>query len=246
MRPSNHSAPKATVPTATVPTATRVVLARHGETVWHADNRYAGGSSDIDLTERGRAQAEQLADWCRTANPDAIFSSPVRRAVETAQICADAIGAELNLVDDLTEVDFGTAEGRTVAELVELDAGVVDRFRADPVACPFPGSEPPERAADRAARALREIAAAYPGGRVLVVAHNTVLRLGICALIGVPVSRYRVLFPRLDNAALTELAVPLDRDTFSALLSLNAPAEGGQARVGSARRGRSTSRSTPA
>ena len=49
---------------------TRVVLARHGETVWHADNRYAGGSSDIDLTERGREQADLLAGWCRRTRPD--------------------------------------------------------------------------------------------------------------------------------------------------------------------------------
>ncbi len=209
------------------PNHTRVVLARHGETVWHAANRYAGGSSDIDLNERGRAQAELLADWCRKATPDAIFCSPVRRAMETAQICADAIGLELKLVDDLTEVDFGIAEGRTIDELLDLDAGVVDRFRADPMAHPFPGSEPPDQAAERAAAALRDIAAAFPGGRVLVVAHNTLLRLGICALIGVPVSRYRSLFPRLDNAATTELAVPLDRAKPASLLSLNVRPVGG-------------------
>ena len=209
------------------PARTRIVVARHGETVWHADNRYAGGASDIDLTERGRAQAELLADWCRFARPDAIFSSPVRRAVETAEICAAAMDVKLRLVEDLVEVDFGIAEGRTIDELIDIDAGVVDRFRSDPMAHPFPGSEPPDRAAQRAADALRQIAAEFPGGRVLVVAHNTLLRLGICALIGVPVARYRSLFPRLENATTTELSVPLDPEKFASLLSLNVRPEGG-------------------
>lgn len=199
----------------------RLALTRHGETVWHDTNRYAGGGSDIDLTALGQRQAEALARWCRGYAPDAVISSPVRRAVETARLSAAASGVGLQLMDDLREVDFGVAEGRTVDELMSVDADVVHRFRADPVAHPFPGSEPPEQAATRAAQALRTIAAQYNGGRVLVVAHNTLLRLGMCALLDLPVHRYRSLFPRLDNAAISEMTVPADRRHSASLLSLN-------------------------
>ncbi len=205
----------------------RMALARHGETVWHANNRYAGGTSDIDLTPRGRQQAQTLAHWCRGYAPDAVISSPVRRAVETATPCAAAAGVPLHIVQELREVDFGVAEGHTVDELITLDAAMVERFRADPVANPFPGAEPPQEAADRAAAALRRVAEQFSGGKVLVVAHNTLLRLAICRLLDLPVSRYRDLFPRLENAAISEMWVRADHRRSSALLSLNVRVKGG-------------------
>jgi len=204
-----------------------LLLTRHAETVWHAENRYAG-ISDIDLTPRGVQQAERLADWVRTRKIDAIVCSPVRRARETAAPSALAAGVELEVVDDLREVGFGIAEGRTLSE---LDPEVVARFRADPVAHPFPGAEQPTVAAERCAAALRRVAARHAGDTVLVVAHNTLLRLGLCALLGLPVARYRQVFPRLDNVAVTEIALPATPLPDGgagpvALLSLNVPVGG--------------------
>jgi probable phosphoglycerate mutase len=201
---------------------TRLILARHGETVWHAENRYAGRHSDIDLTERGRDQAEALAAWSRKYKPDAVVSSPVRRAVETATPSAAAIGVPIQLVDELREVDFGIAEGRTLDELAGVHPDMVRRFRTDPAAHPFPGSESPGDAALRSARALRAIATQFRGRRVLVVAHNTLLRLGLCALLGVPVRNYRITFPRLDNAKISEITIAGDRHQTASLLSMNA------------------------
>lgn len=207
----------------TGPTSTRLVLVRHGETVWHADNRYAGGDSDIDLTPLGRRQASALATWARTQDFQAVVTSPVRRAYETATPVAAALSLPLRVVEDLREIDFGVAEGRTIDELLDMDPEMVHRFREDPAAHPFPGSERPETAAARAADALREVARAHPGGRVLVVAHNTLLRLALCALLDIPAGRYRRLLPRLDNAAITEVAVPHGDGELAALLALNAP-----------------------
>ncbi|GAA3107429.1 histidine phosphatase family protein [Pseudonocardia yunnanensis] len=195
-----------------------LLLARHGQTVWHAENRYAGGHSDIDLTPAGVLQAERLGSWARKRGVDAVVASPLRRAVETARPSALACETELEIIDDLREVGFGVAEGRT---LDELDPDVAARFRADPAAHPFPGAEHPAAAAQRAADTLRVLAARR--STVLVVAHNTLLRLGLCTLIGLPVARYRHVFPRLENGAVTEVAVPADRTAPAALLSLNVP-----------------------
>lgn len=74
-----------------------------------------------------------------------------------------------------------------------------------------------------AAGALRGIAAAHPDERVLVVAHNTLLRLVLCTLLSIPLGEYRRVFPRLHNAAITELR--LDNHGSAALLSLNVPCE---------------------
>lgn len=199
---------------------TRLALVRHGQTVWHAENRYAG-TSDIDLTDVGMQQARQLAQWCADQHFDAIVSSPVRRAIETAKLSAAVLKLPLTVVEDLREVDFGLAEGRTAQELLDLDADMVHRFRDNPVAHPFPGAESPEAAAQRGAAALRAIAGRHAGGAVLVIAHNTLLRLGICLLLDLPVAEYRRYFPQLDNAAVSELSVPVDPAEPSSLLSLN-------------------------
>jgi probable phosphoglycerate mutase len=204
----------------TTNTTTTLLLARHGQTVWHAENRYAG-VSDIGLTDTGRAQAEALGRWAAAHPVDAIWTSPLSRAVATAEPACRALGLVPRREPGLAECDFGVVEGRTLAE---FEAEVPDRaaaFRADPVAHPFPGAEDPMAAAARGAGALRRIATAHPGGRVLVVAHNTLLRLVLCTLLSIPAGEYRRVFPRLRNAAISELR--MNSDGSAALLSLNVP-----------------------
>ena len=205
--------------------STTLLLARHGQTVWHAENRYAG-VSDVSLTDEGRAQAAALGRWAAAHPVDAIWTSPVSRAVITAQPACEALGLTPYREPDLRECDFGVVEGRTLAEFEAEDPGAAEAFRADPVAHPFPGAEDPAEAAARGAAALRRIAAAHPSGRVLVVAHNTLFRLVLCELLHIPLRDYRRVFPRLHNAAVTELRVTSD-DSY-ALLSLNVPCEQGE------------------
>lgn len=201
---------------------TRLVPTRHGQTVWHRENRYAG-SSDIDLTDTGRQQADRLAAWTRVNRPAAVVSSPLGRALATARPSAAVIGSVPVVVDDLREVDFGMAEGRTLSELRADDPDMVARFRRDPVTHHFPGADPPAAAAKRASEALRGVAAEYPGAIVLVVAHNTLIRLALCQLLGIDVRTYRQVFPGLDNGTLTELAVGAAEDGPASLLSFNVP-----------------------
>ncbi|TNC29151.1 histidine phosphatase family protein [Amycolatopsis alkalitolerans] len=199
---------------------TRLLLVRHGETEWHAENRYAG-TSDVELTESGLRQAEQLADYlsARPERPTALYCSPLSRARRTAEPSAKALDLTIETVDALRETGFGIAEGRL---LRELPADLAERFRADPIAGAFPGAEPPDEAAARGAAALRGIAERENGRLVLVVAHNTLLRVTLCRLLGIPVGAYRTVFPRLDNGAITEIWI--DGDTTS-LRRLNAPVE---------------------
>ncbi|WP_328871385.1 histidine phosphatase family protein [Streptomyces sp. NBC_00287] len=206
-------------------TPTTLLLTRHGQTTWHAENRYAG-ISDVQLTDTGRAQAEALARWA-TAHPvDAIWTSPLSRAVATADPACKALALTPHRDPDLRECDFGTVEGRTLAEFEAENPHAAQAFREDPVAHPFPGAEDPRRAAERGAAALRRIAAAHPDGRVLVVAHNTLLRLTLCTLLKIPAREYRRVFPRLRNAAITEVLMNNDgSDGTTALLSLNVPCE---------------------
>ena len=200
----------------------RLVLTRHGETVWHAENRYAG-ASDVALTPRGREQAELLAAWAATAGLSGLWCSPLARARDTAAPVARATGLELRVDPRLRELDFGRAEGHTLAEMERLWPDRVAAFRADPVADHLPGGEDPRAAGRRGVACLRDLALAHPGGRLLVVAHNTLLRLVLCRLLGLPLRDYRRRFPAVRNCALTELR--LDGGVVS-LLQFNVPVDG--------------------
>ncbi|MGW6889252.1 histidine phosphatase family protein [Streptomyces chartreusis] len=206
----------------TTSTDATLLLARHGQTVWHAENRYAG-VSDVSLTDTGRAQADALGRWAAAHPVDAIWTSPLSRAVITADPACRALGLTPHREPGLRECDFGVLEGRTLAEFAAQDPAAAEAFRTDPVANPFPRAEDPSAAAERGAAALRRIAAAHPGERVLVVAHNTLLRLVLCTLLSIPAGEYRRVFPRLRNAAISELL--LKSDGSAALLSLNVPCD---------------------
>ncbi|MES0835109.1 histidine phosphatase family protein [Nocardiopsis tropica] len=205
-----------------IPAHTELSLVRHGRTVWHAENRYAG-SSDIPLDRTGRDQARALALWVGDHPHDAVACSPLGRARATALPAAAALGVEPVVLRDLSEAGFGLAEGLTLAETDARHPGAAHAFRADPAAHPLPGAEDPAAVADRVRAALRSLADEYPGRRVLVVAHNTALRLALCSWLGIPLAHYRRVLPRLDNGAVTRLRVPADPAEPPALLALNLP-----------------------
>jgi broad specificity phosphatase PhoE len=201
---------------------THLFLVRHGTTIWHDENRYAG-VSDVALDPRGYVQAERLAAWASEAGLAAVWCSPLNRARDTAAPAARAAGLELRIDERLREIDFGKIEGKTMAEAEQLFPDDIRRFKVDPATYPMPGSEDPYQAARRAVSALREIATCHPQQRVLVVAHNTLIRLALCSLFSIPLARYRTVFPGVRNGALTEIRL---EDDSAALLRYNCPLEG--------------------
>lgn len=199
---------------------TKIVLVRHGETVWHAENRYAG-RTDVALTERGLQQAKLLGAWAKGAGLSAIWASPLMRSRATAQPACDSTGIEMKIDDRLRELDFGQGEGLTASEMASRFPKAYQSYRIDPAKNHLPDGEDPVHAAARGIACLRAIAAA--GGddsRVLIVAHNSLIRLMLCSLLDVSLSKYRDLFPLIKNNALTEIS--MGPQQFS-LLSLNVP-----------------------
>ncbi|MFK0294114.1 histidine phosphatase family protein [Streptomyces sp. NPDC090442] len=199
---------------------TDFLLVRHGETIWHAENRYAG-RTDVPLTDLGREQARTLAHWATTAHLTAIWSSPLARARLTAAPTADACDLPLHVDERLYELDFGQGEGLTRDEMRGRFPHHLAAFLTDPADHHLPGGEHPRHAAERAAACLADIARDQPHGRILIVAHSTLLRLLLCHLLGIPLAAYRRTFPQLHNGALTEIRI---EDEHTALLRLNAPA----------------------
>ena len=184
----------------------RLLLARHGQTIWNAHRRIQG-SSDVGLSDLGRGQAAALGVALRRYRPAAVYVSPLRRAVETAEIALAGAGMSLIPVDELRELGLGEWEGCTVDEI---------RARAgDPYAawvsaahdCRPPGGEPLDAVCARLLRALDRIAAAHPNGDdVLVVAHGGVISVYACHLLGCSLNDLWKL--RIDNGSLTVAKPP--------------------------------------
>ncbi|HEY5115239.1 MAG TPA: histidine phosphatase family protein, partial [Nakamurella sp.] len=140
---------------------TRVVLARHGETLWHAENRYAG-VSDVPLTLRGRQQAAFLANWAGAAGLDAVWASPLSRSRQTAAVCAKVCDLSVRVDERLREVDFGAGEGLTTGEMAARFPAALQAFRENPVAHHLPGGEHPVDAAARFVAALQDFSVERP------------------------------------------------------------------------------------
>jgi broad specificity phosphatase PhoE len=181
----------------------RLLLARHGQTEWHSDNRYVS-RTDIGLTETGREQARTLARRAEREKVNLVLSSPLGRALLTAKPAAAACNLEPETDERLRELDFGEWEGRTLAEIREEDPESVRRFE-ESAEHGFPGGEPLHEGADRVLKVFACLSRSHAGETVLVVAHNTLLRLALCRMLGVELGHYRRLMPRVVNGAVSEV-----------------------------------------
>lgn len=163
-----------------------IALIRHGQTDWNLAARMQG-RTDIPLNDTGREQALVAASVLENEPWDIVVSSPLGRARETAEIIGRALRVPLGAsYDELTEQDFGAAEGTLVAELATRWP---DRDFAD--------KEPDEEVGPRGLRGLERIALDHPGARVLAVAHGTLIRHTLAAISGHETRDY----PKLDNAS---------------------------------------------
>jgi broad specificity phosphatase PhoE len=179
---------------------TIVLLARHGQSDWNATRRWQG-HADRPLTEKGRAQATALAERLAHIELDAVYSSDLRRAADTARVVAEAQGLELVQLPELREVDVGAWSGLTRDEAEERFPDGFARWREG-----FPGWDDGEHYDDMAQRvigSLVEIALAHEGGRALVVSHGGPIRAIHAAALGLDVHEYRRLRPVEPNARLS-------------------------------------------
>lgn len=186
---------------------TTLYFARHGETEWHAEHRYAG-SSDVALVPGAIAQAAGLAAWAGAAGLATIVTSPLSRARLTAEPAAEAARLPLRVDPRLVEIDFGRGEGMSPAELAAAFPEDWAGFERQPAQHPLPVGESGRDGIARAMPVFDELAAEFPDDRVLVVGHATLMRLMLCELIGLDPNWYRDIFPALDNSALLELDFP--------------------------------------
>jgi broad specificity phosphatase PhoE len=183
---------------------TTILLARHGETDWNREGRFQG-HADPPLNETGRAQAAELAAELEAVGLAAVYSSPLRRALETAQAVAAEHGLDPVAVDALREVDVGSWQGLT---RVEIETQFPEQFaRWLDYDQGWEDGESYEGMGRRAVAALLELAVAHEDERILAVTHGGPIRAAFAFADGTSHADARRLGPRIGNVFLAEFAV---------------------------------------
>ena len=169
---------------------TRIFLIRHGATILTAEDRFAG-STDVPLSDEGRAQVRRLAARLSDDGITAVFASPMGRTVETASILAEPHGLEVKTRDGLREISHGHWEQMTRKEVDEKYPEEAAAWEEDPYTFAPTGGESGLGVTSRALPVLMDIVRENPGGRVLVVSHKATIRLLLSSLLGFDPRRYR-------------------------------------------------------
>ena len=179
---------------------TIILLARHGQSDWNATRRWQG-HADRPLTEKGRAQARALAARLEHIELDAVYSSDLRRASETAVEVARAQGLQVVEYPELREVDVGSWSGLTREEAEARFPVGFTRWREG-----YPGwddGESYEAMTDRVLGTMHGVASGHKDGRVLVVSHGGPIRAIHAAALHLDIHAYRRLRPVEPNARLS-------------------------------------------
>ena len=164
---------------------------RHGQTPMSREDAFCGSGLDPELTAEGLEMAKAFADHYRNASWSAVYSSPLRRTVNTAQPLCDALGMRAELRDDLKEIGYGEWEGKSKEEVDRAYHDDYLQWLADPAWYPPTGGELAVAIARRSLRAVEEIRARFTKGNVLVVSHKATIRILLCGLLGIDVGRFR-------------------------------------------------------
>ena len=195
---------------------TRIILVRHGQTEWNREERFRG-RAQVPLNETGLVQAEVTgrriaAEW----RPTAIYSSPLSRAIKTAEVIARHFDLPVQVHPGLTDIDYGQWEGLTPDEVRKLSPKMIDDWFNTPDSIRIPGGETLADVRARAMETINEIVARHEGQSIVVVGHTVINRIILLGMLGLSNDRFWRL--RQDTCAMN--CIEADMGNFT-LVSLN-------------------------
>lgn len=192
---------------------TRIYLVRHGTTMLNRSSRYRG-RRDVPLDRGGWDDAWSAAAALADQGLDAVYTSPLRRARDTARIVADAAGvAEVVDLPGLVNLDYGDWEGRTAEESAALAPDAFADYQRCAPGAACPGGESLDLAMARTELSLRVLAALHPGGTVAAVTHAAVVRLALVAAGAADRASWRLALPNGSVTVLDATPAELDGST---------------------------------
>ncbi len=179
---------------------TRIILVRHGQTEWNRVERFRG-RADVPLNEAGIAQAEATgkrvaAEW----QPAAVYSSPLSRAMRTAEAIATHFGLPVLVHPGLTDIDYGKWQGLTPDEARERWPEVVDAWYHTPHQARIPAGETLADLRERAMATVKELGLRHEGETIVLVGHTVINRIILLGVLGLDNDRFWHL--RQDTCAI--------------------------------------------
>jgi broad specificity phosphatase PhoE len=177
-----------------------VFLLRHGQTAWNKQGRVMG-RTQVPLDTDGIQQIQKIAPLIAMLELDGIYTSPLRRAVQTAKVVAHGTNLPIRKSEGLNEITFGDWAGRHFDDLI--DDELYRRFIKSPAKTVLPGGETISDVQRRGLSVINEAAQKVPGGRFLLVSHGDVIRAILSHYMKLPLNEYRRL--RIDNGSLSAL-----------------------------------------
>lgn len=195
---------------------TTIMLIRHGETEWNILGKFQG-STDIPLSNEGIRQAFMLKERLKS-DFDYIFSSPLKRAYETAKILCDESGKQVSIAEEIREINFGKWEGLTVKGIAEKYPDIFKEWRNDKREGKFCGGDMSTlNASIRAKNCIMEIANKHKGKKIVIVAHGGIIKAGLIGIFEWDMSMYHKI--ALGNTCVN--TITFNDDMKPALLGLN-------------------------
>jgi len=169
---------------------THIILVRHGQTEWNRVERFRG-RADVPLNEAGMQQAEATgrrvaAEW----RPTAIYSSPLSRAVKTAEAIARYTDLALKTNSGLADIDYGDWQGLTLDETRSRWPEMVDLWYNAPQLAHIPGGETLEEVRKRAMSSVEELSAQHTGQTIVLVGHTVINRMILLGVLGLGNERF--------------------------------------------------------
>lgn len=194
---------------------TRVILVRHGQTMWNVELKYQG-HSEIELTPIGLEQAKLVAGRLAKEQVAAVYSSDLGRARMTAECIAERHGLAVSTISDLREYHFGEWEGLNFKEISKRWPDISVSFFRNPDEVRIPGGETFNDVKTRAEAAVKRLVQLHPDQTIVIVSHGGTIRTILCAALGLHLNRVWAI--KQDNTAVNVIEYR-DDDAIVALVN---------------------------
>jgi broad specificity phosphatase PhoE len=184
-----------------------IILARHGETQWNVEEVFRG-RLDVELNENGTKQAELLAEYLSNLKIEGIYSSPLKRALKTAEVISSHHGLEVKIAPGLIDFDYGKWQGLPHQEVKDRYKELYAEWISHPDRVRIPDGESLNDVRERAMYVVNDAVARY-GGTVVLLSHRVVNKVLICALLGLDNSHFWNI--RQDTGGITTFTYENER-----------------------------------
>lgn len=163
---------------------TKVILVRHGQTLWNLEMKYQG-HCDVALTEEGMKQAELVASSLAAESISAVYASDLCRALVTAECIAKKHNVQVTAIPELREINFGQWEGLTYDKINNQWSEIMAKLFTHPDEIQIPDGETFRAVKERATAALAKLVTQHPNETIVIVSHGGTIRTILCAILNI-------------------------------------------------------------